>query len=67
MDTSRGLLQEAQALFPDHIWIHANMLELSKHIREPVESIFSIASFHHLQTREERLNALQEMYISIKK
>ena len=61
VDLSEWLLEEALEFHPEARFLHLNMLDLEK-ISEKFNNIFLIASFHHLNNYEDRLNVLKKLY-----
>lgn len=62
IDSSDGMIREARKLHPDHQFQQASMLEilnLSFWIFH-FDSLLFLASFHHLATREERIQVMQD-------
>lgn len=63
LDLSKWLLEEAKKLHPESDFLESNMLDLDKILKSDnskFDIIFFIASFHHLQTFEERLLVLEK-------
>ncbi len=61
IDNSVGLLEEAKKLHPDNSFLHLDMQDIST-IKEKYDYIFFIASFHHLESIEDRENVLLSTY-----
>ncbi len=61
VDLSEWLLEEASLLHPEARFLHLNMIELDK-IKDRFNSIFFIASFHHLNDIESRESVLRKAY-----
>lgn len=61
IDLSEGLLEEARRLHPRYQFQEMNMLHIAS-ISSQFAGIFFIASFHHLQTFEERRAVLAATY-----
>ncbi|MDD5213252.1 MAG: class I SAM-dependent methyltransferase [Candidatus Gracilibacteria bacterium] len=59
LDLSSGLLEEASKLHPENEFLNLNMLDLDK-IESKFDTIFFIASFHHLQKLEDRIEVLKK-------
>lgn len=63
IDLSRWLLDEAEKSFPDMKFLMWNMMDISEILLwESYDNIFMIASFHHLQTFQERGLFIQDLY-----
>ncbi len=63
IDLSQELLLEAQKVFPELQFIQGNMLRAWEYIAgRSFENIFCIAGLHHLETLEERKQALKDWY-----
>jgi tRNA (uracil-5-)-methyltransferase TRM9 len=62
IDSSKGMIEEARRLHPEYEFDVCDMLELTNyHLPIPhYEAIVFLASFHHLESREERLWVLQK-------
>lgn len=58
-DSSEWMINEAKILFPENKFQTLDMLNMDK-IWQKFDIIFFIASFHHLQTIEDRLNVLNK-------
>jgi len=68
VDISSGLIDEAKNLFPQQdfeIWDMLNIWKLV--LLEKYENIFLIASFHHLESLEERWDCMRQLYSITKK
>jgi len=61
VDLSKWLLEEAKKEHPENDFLNLNMLDIDK-INEEFNNIFFIASFHHLDNLEDRLNVLKKAY-----
>lgn len=59
LDLSTWLLEEASKLHRENEFLNLNMLDLDK-IKAKFDAIFFIASFHHLQTIEDRIEVLKK-------
>lgn len=59
LDLSSWLLEEASKLHPENEFLNLNMLDLDK-IESKFDTIFFIASFHHLQKLEDRIEVLKK-------
>lgn len=59
IDLSSWLVEEAKTLNPNYNFEVLDMLSISK-IKNKFDSIFFIASFHHLKTLSERLEILKQ-------
>lgn len=59
IDLSEWLLEEASELYPHSRFLHLNMLDLEK-ISDKFDYIFFIASFHHLDKFENRLEVIKK-------
>lgn len=63
LDLSEWLLQEAKNIYPNMQFLEANMLDIRKICQWRVfDNVFLIASFHHLQTLQERKIFLSGLY-----
>lgn len=60
IDLSEWLIWEAQKLHPSFNFIVSDMLDVDK-INEKFDMVFMIASFHHLDTTEKRLEFLKKI------
>ncbi len=63
IDSSEGMIREARKLHPDHHFDICSMLALQtlQHSNTPTfDSLLFLASFHHLETRGERIQVLQD-------
>lgn len=67
IDSSLGIIAEAKKIFPNTDFFVCDMMDLETLWRKDFEAIFFIASFHHLQTIEERLKVLESVKNIIKK
>ncbi len=65
IDSSKALLKEAKIYHPEVSFLNLNMLNLET-IKEKYNLIFFIASFHHLDKLEDRIEVLQKTYDKIK-
>jgi len=61
VDLSKNLLEEAKNRNLDNDFLELNMLNLEK-INKKFKYIFFIASFHHLDNIEDRINVLKKAY-----
>jgi len=61
VDLSKWLLEEAKREHQENNFLNLNMLNIGK-INEEFNNIFFIASFHHLDNLEDRLNVLRKAY-----
>lgn len=59
VDLSKELLVEAKKIHPNFEFLELDMLNIDS-IQKKIDCIFFIASFHHLQTVEERLDVLKQ-------
>jgi len=59
VDLSKWLLTEAKKFYPENRFLHLNMLDLDL-IKEKFTHIFFIASFHHLDNLDDRLEVLKK-------
>ncbi len=78
VDLSKELLKEAKKNYPKNHFFHLNMLDLDKiydldlqkELKEKIKNwfdyIFFIASFHHLDSLEDRKKVLQKTYNILK-
>ncbi|NDK09518.1 class I SAM-dependent methyltransferase [Candidatus Gracilibacteria bacterium] len=63
IDLSSELIGEARSSFPDFDFRVGNMLELESLVGNiQFDSIFSIASFHHLKSYDDRKSVLKQLY-----
>jgi len=53
-------MEEAQKLYPDFNFIESDMLDVDT-LDKKFDIIFMIASFHHLDTNEKRLELLRKI------
>lgn len=60
IDLSAELIYEAEKQYPEQNFLETNMLDLS--FKEKYDNLFFIASFHHLETLEERHNMIKKTY-----
>lgn len=60
LDLSNWLLEEAKKNHPNSNFLELNMLDLDK-LEEKFDIIFFIASFHHLQKLDDRLEVLKKV------
>lgn len=65
VDNSLWLLEEAKKLHPDNDFQLLDMQDIGN-IKEQFDAIFLIASFHHLESIEERENTLLSAYRLLK-
>lgn len=61
VDLSELLLEEASIFHPEARFLQLNMLDLDL-IKDKFDNIFFLASFHHLDTIEKRLEVLKKTY-----
>ena len=61
VDLSEWLLEEASISHPGSRFLHLNMLNLDN-IKEQFSNIFFIASLHHLDNLEDRVEVLRKVY-----
>ncbi len=64
IDSSEGMIMEARKLHPDHHFDICSMLALQtlQHSNTPTfDSLLFLASFHHLESRTERIQVLQDI------
>ena len=66
IDASEKLLDEATKLHWNHFQV-LDMRDLKNLWNKQYDSIFLIASFHHLESMQERLQVLQDSYTLLKK
>ncbi len=66
VDLSEWLLEEASELYPNSRFLHLDMIDLDK-ISDKFDFIFFIASFHHLDKIEDRLEVLNKVKNLLKK
>lgn len=64
VDLSKWLLDVAQKNNPDNKFIELNMLDLDK-IKWKFNVIFFVASFHHINTIEDRIRIIKKAYKKI--
>ena len=63
IDMSSGLISEAQKAFPDKSFIAGNMLDLQSILWDKkYDNFFLIASFHHLETLEQREQMMKQLF-----
>ncbi|MCD5375350.1 class I SAM-dependent methyltransferase [Candidatus Gracilibacteria bacterium] len=63
VDMSSGLIDEAQISFPEENFAVGNMLDIQKLLGEKTfNNIFLIASFHHLETLEQREIMMKKLF-----
>mgnify|MGYP001949321962 CR=1 FL=1 len=63
LDLSQWLLDEAKVSYPDMDFVRANMLDVNQVTTiQKFTNIFLIASFHHLDTVENRQQLLTDLY-----
>lgn len=60
LDLSKWLLDEAKEINPEYEFLELNMLDLEKLEWKEFDYIFFIASFHHLDNLEDRLEVLRK-------
>jgi tRNA (uracil-5-)-methyltransferase TRM9 len=63
LDSSAGMITEAKKLHPDYTFAVCSMLDLSpiSSSLPPFDTILLLASFHHLESRTERIQVLEDM------
>ena len=66
LDSSKEMIWEAKTKFRENNFLVCDMLELSKIKQKDFESIFFIASFHHLNTFNQRKEVLLQLKNIIK-
>lgn len=66
IDSSWALLDEAKKLHPNKEFVLMEMKDINS-ITDKFNEIYFIASFHHLQTIEERLDVLKKAYDLLEK
>jgi 2-polyprenyl-3-methyl-5-hydroxy-6-metoxy-1,4-benzoquinol methylase len=59
IDFSEGLLSEARKKHPHEKFISMDMRDMDKKLGGKFDAIFAIASFHHLELYEERMQVLE--------
>ncbi len=63
VDFSSGMIETAKKLYPEESFIQQKMTSYIKDVhQESTDIIISLAAFHHLETKEERLLVLKNMY-----
>ncbi len=62
VDSSEGMIVEAQKRYPDMQFVVADMQSLSPPISESYENIIAIASFHHLSSLDARIQTAKGFY-----
>jgi len=60
IDLSDGMIDEAKKIYKNKDFLLLDMTSIDKIENKKIDFIFFIASFHHLQTIEERLEVLQK-------
>lgn len=60
IDSSKKMIGEAKKLHPGYSFEVDNMSEIGKIESEKYDALIFLASFHHLETREERLQVLKQ-------
>lgn len=65
IDISQGLLDHAKKLHPNHTFIRGSQVSIPLE-DESIDQVWSIAAFHHLPSRNTRIQALQEMHRILK-
>lgn len=53
------MIQEARSLYPDKVFQVTGMQEIS-HINDQFDAIIFLASFHHLESKDERIQVLRD-------
>ncbi len=61
IDNSEAMLKEARKNHPGYKFIHGDQLELAMLPDNSVDILFSIRAFHHIPSKQLRLDALKEM------
>ncbi|MDD3144947.1 MAG: class I SAM-dependent methyltransferase [Candidatus Gracilibacteria bacterium] len=61
VDLSLGMINEAKKTYIDKEFLNLDMLDLDKIENQKYDFIFLIASFHHLQTIDERIEVLNKI------
>jgi len=61
IDSSKIMIEEAKKRFWSNDFLVCDMLQLNKLKIKKIESVFFIASFHHLLTFEERIKVLEDL------
>ncbi len=61
IDLSIWLLEEAKKIYPEFDFLELDMIKVDK-IKEKFDVIFLIATFHHLNSYEDRLKVLKKIY-----
>lgn len=67
LDISEWLLNEARKQYPNSQFICWDMIDLNFLENESIDFVFSIASFHHLNSINDRIKHLQELHRVLKK
>jgi SAM-dependent methyltransferase len=67
VDLSKWLLDEAKKIYPKNDFLELNMLDLDKVKWQKFDYIFFIASFHHLENFEYRLEVITKLKWLLKK
>ncbi len=65
-DLSQWLLEEANLIHPEARFLHLDMKDVDN-IKDSFDNIFFIASFHHLDSIEDRLEVLKKAYNLLEK
>lgn len=64
-DLSAGLLQEAKKDYPEYNFVQWDMKQISQKIHTKLDYVFLLASFHHLDCIDDRINVMQQIYDSM--
>lgn len=62
LDLSEEMLKNAKINYPDKDFLSLNMLDIDKLWERKFDYIFFIASFHHLEKIEDRLEVIKKVY-----
>lgn len=65
VDISDSMLNEAKKQFPEYCFMRGDMKNISSLCHGTYQSIFLIASFHHLENLEDRKKVLLSLYNSL--
>ncbi|MEA3304182.1 MAG: class I SAM-dependent methyltransferase [Patescibacteria group bacterium] len=61
VDLSKNMLQQAQKHYPKNRYVQGSMLSIPVTDTGSIDQVWCIAAFHHLGSRQERLEALMEI------
>jgi len=61
IDTSSGMIEEATTIYSEEKFLVCDMLELETLWDKKYDCIFFIASFHHLENTQQRLDTLEKV------